>query len=352
MDANARAGAYGDMPADITAIMTRTRYAYGSWGLLEADTPGNPVLSYRANEMFIPGSSAKLFSVSAVWDTIGPDHRFTTPVHMTGSRTGPTVEGNLVLVGSGDLSLGGRTTADGGIAWTNFDHADANSIPGATLTPEDPLAGLAELADLVHASGITRIRGDVVIDDRLFTAHFEPTPTPVMINDNLIDLVATPTRPGQSASFSYRPAAASLVVDADVETVAVGEPSQLIITGSAPGRIKVTGTVTAGSPPQVNTVPITDPSSFARTVFIEALQKAGVQVDAPATGTNPAGLLPATRSYPSSSCVAAYVSPPYRDYARLILKVSHNRGGTDVTAVLDANEDVGEVAAALWQHAQ
>jgi D-alanyl-D-alanine carboxypeptidase/D-alanyl-D-alanine-endopeptidase (penicillin-binding protein 4) len=322
----APAGHGGALPADVTAIMGKAQYANGSWGLLETHAQGNPILSQRANEMFIPGSSAKLFSVSAVWSMLGPDHRFTTPVYVTGHRAGSTVDGNLVLVGSGDLSLGGRTTPAGGIAWTNFDHADANAIPGATLTPENPLAGILNLAAQVRAAGITRVRGNVLVDDRLFTADFDPQPTPVMINDNLIDLVATPTTPGRPASFSYRPAAASLTVDAHVRTVAAGRPSKLIFTGSAPGRIVVTGSVAAGSQPLINVAPITDPASFARTVFVEALRKAGVQVDAKATGTNPASQLPVSRSYPGSSRVAAYVSPPYRDYAKLILKVSHNLG--------------------------
>ena len=50
-----------------------------------------------------------------------------------------------------------------------FDHDDANALPGiATLTPEDPLAGLDDLAAQIAASGIRRVAGDVVIDDRLW----------------------------------------------------------------------------------------------------------------------------------------------------------------------------------------
>jgi serine-type D-Ala-D-Ala carboxypeptidase/endopeptidase (penicillin-binding protein 4) len=345
LSASMPAAGNGEIPADITAIMNKAQYAHSGWGLLETDPMGDPVVRHRANELFIPGSSAKLFSVSAVWDMLGPDHRFTTPVYMTGSRTGSAIEGNLVLVGSGDLSLGGRTTSDGGIAWTNFDHADANAIPGATLTAEDPLAGILDLAAQVRAAGITRIFGDVVIDDRLFTADFEPSPTPVMINDNLIDLVASPTTPGQPASFSYRPAATSLVVDAHVETVAAGQPSEVTFSGSAPGRIEVTGTVAAGTPSLVKVASISDPSSFARTVFIEALQKAGVRVDAAATGTNPVGQLPVSRSYPSSSRIAAYLSPPYRDYAQLILKVSHNLGANLGVCLLAAQAGSSDCSA-------
>jgi D-alanyl-D-alanine carboxypeptidase/D-alanyl-D-alanine-endopeptidase (penicillin-binding protein 4) len=313
------------LPPEITAIMDKPQYAHASWGLLERGPGGDVLRSQRPDEMFIPGSNAKVFSVSAVWNLLGPDHRFTTPVYAMGNRRGGMLKGDLVLVGTGDLSLGGRTTPQGGIDWTNFDHADANAVPGATLTPEDPLAGIKDLARQVRASGVTRVHGDVVIDDRLFSATFDPQPTPVMINDNLIDLVATPTAPGQPADFSYRPAAATLQVDANVMTVPAGGTSALQIAGQAPGRITVTGTVAAGTQPLVQVAPIADPAAFARTVFIEALRSEGVRVDAQASGENPANVLPST-PYPAAARVAAYVSPPYADYAKLILKVSHNLG--------------------------
>jgi serine-type D-Ala-D-Ala carboxypeptidase/endopeptidase (penicillin-binding protein 4) len=107
-------------------------------------------------------------------------------------------------------------------------------VPSAALAREPRLraAGILDLAAQVRAAGLTHIRGDVLIDDRLFTAHFDPKPTPVMINDNLIDLVATPTTPDEPASFSYRPTAASLTVDARVDTVAAGQPGALTVTGA------------------------------------------------------------------------------------------------------------------------
>jgi serine-type D-Ala-D-Ala carboxypeptidase/endopeptidase (penicillin-binding protein 4) len=178
----------------------------------------------------------------------------------------------------------------------------------------------------VRKAGIKRVRGDVVIDNRLFTADFDPQPIPVMINDDLIDLVATPTSAGRKATFFYRPHAAGLKVIAHVQTVAPGASTRLSITGAAPGRIVVTGTVAEGSPPFVQTAPIVDPAAFARTVFIQALRRAGVRVEAPTRGRNPAGELPTPASYHQRDRVAAYVSPPYAAYAKLILKVSHTLG--------------------------
>jgi hypothetical protein len=67
-------------------------------GLLEVDSASGRVKrSLRGAEMFLPGSSAKLFSVSAVWKILGPNTRFTTPVYILGGRKGERVEGDLVL---------------------------------------------------------------------------------------------------------------------------------------------------------------------------------------------------------------------------------------------------------------
>ena len=67
--------------------------------------------------------------------------------------------------------MGGRTKPDGTVDFTNLDHNDANGIPGATLTTEDPLTGLNELAAQVKAAGINTVSGDVIVDDRLWQPH-------------------------------------------------------------------------------------------------------------------------------------------------------------------------------------
>ena len=107
---------------------------------------------------------------------------------------------------------------------------------------------------------------------------------------------------------------------------ASGKPTAITIVGSAPGTITVTGTIAAGSATLVRVAPINDPATFARTAFIEALRAASVQIDAAATGKNPKKLLPSSSTYPDWSRVAVYVSLPYSEYAKLILKVSHHLG--------------------------
>lgn len=179
----------------ITSIMRKPDYRHAQWGLLQQNPKTGKVTQSRyADQFFIPGSTAKLFSVSGTWHTLGGGHRFVTPVYAVGQRRDATLKGDLDLVAQGDLTLGGRTRKDGTVAFTSIDHTYANDVPGATLTPQDPLAGLHHLAQQVRKSGIRRVDGDVVVDARLFRPDpaLDPVPTPLIINDNLIDLLTSP----------------------------------------------------------------------------------------------------------------------------------------------------------------
>ncbi|MDX3537316.1 D-alanyl-D-alanine carboxypeptidase/D-alanyl-D-alanine-endopeptidase [Streptomyces sp. MB09-01] len=319
----------GPLDPRITEIMRKPQYSHAQWGLLQTGPDdGRVVHSMFPGQFFIPGSTAKLISVSGPWQTLGADHRFVTPLYAVGDRNGATLTGDLDLAAQGDLTMGGRTRPDGTVAYTDLDHTYANDFPGATLTPENPLAGIDQLARQVRESGITRLDGDVIVDSRLFQPDpvLDPTPTPLIINDNLIDLMTTPgDEAGADARLDWRPKVAPYQVTSTVKTVAAGKPTAVTVTATDGGtRIRLSGTIAADAEPLLRTSPITDPAAFGRTALIEALGRAGVRVTADPAGPNPVARLP--RDYAGRPRVAAYTSPPYAQYAKLILKVSHNLG--------------------------
>ncbi len=326
----------GELPEAIAKIIDKPQYEHAGWGMFELNpATGRVAVDRRAGEMFLPGSTAKILSVSAAWQALGPDSKITTPVYTRGSRSGSRLDGDLILVGAGDVTFGGRTTADGTVEFTDPDHVDANFAPGAGLTPQNPLAGIISLAEQVRAAGITRVSGDVVVDDRLFASTWNPDPTPIMINDNTIDVTVRPgSVAGRPTSLSVRPLAATYTVQNTVQTVAAGQPTSLAISGSAPGQITITGTIAADADPTLRVAPITDPAAFGRTVFIEALAAKGVQVAARPTGANPVGLLPKSRKYPAADRIATFESPTFEQQARLIMKVSLNLGANLVVCLL------------------
>ena len=199
-------------------VMNKPEYANGQWALAVKDIDtGEQIIAYNDDLLFEPGSVVKTYSTGAAWQEFGPDSTVVTPVKRTGEVADGTLTGDLVLVGKGDLTMGGRTKPDGTVDFTNLDHNDANGIPGATLTTEDPLTGLNELAAQVKASGINAVSGDVIVDDRLWGPHILEKPIPpIIINQNVIDLTVTPGAEGQPATTEMWPVVAPWTVDTQV----------------------------------------------------------------------------------------------------------------------------------------
>ncbi|KQC04525.1 MAG: hypothetical protein APR53_10135 [Methanoculleus sp. SDB] len=332
-------------------VTGQSRYAYATWGISVVDPATGEVL-YAENpgNLFTAGSTTKCFTVAAALEMLGPGYRFTTPVFARGTiAPGGVLDGILILVASGDPTMGGRTLANGTIAFTNADHGDANALGGALLTPTDPLAGLDDLALQVRNVGITRVK-DVVIDDRLFeTAQLadENPVTPIIINDNLIDIIITPAAEGSPAMVAMRPETTVWTLDADVGTGAPGGEPGIVIYGDD-GTISVAGTVPADGGTEVRTFRPPDAASFARSLFIGALERAGVAVDAPPDGVNPAFLLPKPAASDMER-VAELVSPPFSENAKLILKVSQNLHANTLLGIMAAQRGYRTVQEGLAQ---
>ncbi|HEV3004415.1 MAG TPA: D-alanyl-D-alanine carboxypeptidase/D-alanyl-D-alanine-endopeptidase [Pirellulales bacterium] len=314
----------------IEAVTHGTPYQASHWGLLFVDLgTGETVYQRDADKLFAPASVTKLFSVATALDALGADYRFETPLYARGEVDEQgRLQGDLVLVASGDLSLGGRTDREGHIAFTNHDHVYAGSGETAEITLQDPLAGLDEIARQAAAI-IHHVQGDVLIDDRLFepaegTGSGPSRLTPIMVNDNLVDIIVTPAEPGQPAQVKWRPMTCALQVDAEVGTVAAGGRTQVDVSSPSAGRIVVRGQVTAGRKPLVRIHDVPEAAAFARALLIESLVRAGVTVEASALVANRPDRLPPPGEYQGLRRVALLISPPFSESAKLVLKVSHN----------------------------
>ncbi len=341
-----------DVPADIKAVLDKPLYKNSVWGLRVVDlSTGKELINLEPHCQFFIGSVRKVFSVGQLLNEVGPARRYNTPVYRKGeiNRAG-VLRGDLILVASGDLTMGGRTNPDGSVAITDYDHNEADSLGNALLTKPNPLAGYRALARQVAKSGVTEITGDVVIDDRLFQPfnfRGEFDVKPIFVNDDVVDLTINPTTPGDRASVVWRPVSAALGVDNDLVTSASGSDYTLALNPQEPACIgqpgctaEITGQLPLDYvPPLTNQFPlvqvfrITKPSNYARTIFIEALQAAGVTVDAAPVAENPVQLLPAKAWYPARTKLAELKGLPYSEDAKFILKVSYNIGA-DTSLVL------------------
>lgn len=347
-----------DLAASIAAVTDQPIYRHSRWGILvvDADT-GREVHARNPDQFFLPASTTKLYTCSAAMAILGADFRFETPVLRRGAIDGGTLRGDLILVASGDLTLGGRTLPDGSMAFTNKDHtySDATSRDAA-VTPTDPLAGLKDLARQVKSAGIDAVTGNVLVDDRLFdksrgTGSGPQILTPIIVNDNVIDVIVSPgTVIGQLARHTIRPDTATVHVDCQVRTVEDMGRADISVTGAGPGRIVVTGTIPRRSKPLVRILPVDDPTSFARALFIECLRSAGV--DVPASPLKDAvGDLPERSAVERLPRVAMFQSPPLSEAIKVTLKVSHNSYAGTLPLIVAARHGDRTLAAGLRQQA-
>ena len=354
-------------PADLTAelleIESDPKYAQSDWGYVVMDQETGEILASQApNRMFDAGSTMKTFAVSSALKAWGNDHTLSTPLYQQGTRNGATLDGNLVLVGGGDLTLGLRAEPDGGLSYENLpelNHSYATvGLPGAVEPKGDPLGVLDQMAAAVKAAGITEVKGDVVVDDRLFTPWESPDGliSPIWVNENLIDIEVTPGAGANDAtSIDWRPKTATYTVENQTKTVASDGNTALKVEEPTPGKLVITGTVQAGQSPTLMVKEIDDPAAFARTALIEALQRAGVTVTASPTGANPAEKLPAKDSYAAGDKVFDHVSTELSDYITLIMKVSYNRGAdlmACLAAVKKGSDDCEQGMVAMVETAQ
>lgn len=327
----------------IEAVFDKPEFKRAHWGALVVDAKtGDTVYEKEPDKFFTPASVTKLFTCGAALVEFGADFQFETPVFARGDAQKGVLRGDLILRGSGDPSFGGRNTKGGKLAFADYDHTYANSgLMESELTDTDPLAALDDLAAQVKAAGITEVLGEVLVDDRLFararsTGSGPDLASAVMVNDNVIDVKIVPgAKAGDPATVSTRPATATVTVDAQVDTSDKLAGVSVTLSMVGPGQYTVRGKVPANGTPVVRILPVEDPSVFARSLFVEALRRAGVKVAA-AVARPARGDLPTAAEYKELTRVALFTSAPLGEVLKVTLKTSHNLYATALPCLLAA----------------
>jgi D-alanyl-D-alanine carboxypeptidase/D-alanyl-D-alanine-endopeptidase (penicillin-binding protein 4) len=153
-----------------------------------------PLLSHLAAQPMNPASTMKLVTTFAALELLGPDYRWKTEAYADGSIAGATLDGNLVLKGYGDPKI----------------------------TIEQFQALIASL----RATGLTTIRGDLVLDRTYFApAPHDPAafdaeplkpynvgPDALLVNFKSVRFLFAPNAPGNAVSVSIEPPLAGITL--------------------------------------------------------------------------------------------------------------------------------------------
>jgi D-alanyl-D-alanine carboxypeptidase/D-alanyl-D-alanine-endopeptidase (penicillin-binding protein 4) len=227
---------------------------------------------------------------------------------------------------------------NGTLAFENEDHAYDGS-PETKAVPGDPLLVLRDLARHVKAAGISEIDGNVLVDTSLFPDSVEDGTgthiSPIVVNDNIIDVVVTPgARAGEPVTIAVSPATSyvSFVNHASTATAKTSATFAFADDTVKPDGshvVTLTGSQPAGAP-ILYAYRVAEPKRFAELAFARALGEAGVRVVSPAAdGSSPGPAAPTVSPspaapYSAAMLVARHVSPPVTEDTYVTLKVSQN----------------------------
>lgn len=337
------AGSLAAQPAPhkrIQQVMDRPEFTHASWGTEFYDLQSRKtVYATNRERLFVPGSTTKLVTTGTAFATLGAAHQFHTRMYRTGPVRDGIVQGDLILVASGDPNLTRWQHPQGAYAFVDQDH----SYGGPPL-PGDPLFSLREMALHVAHRGIRGATGQVLVDASLFREGMRELGTrivmsPVIINDNVIDIVVTPgARAGEPAAVTVSPQTAHLTVQANLTTVDSGTAAMVRTVEDSTDKdhrtLVITGQVPVG-PPANRRWPVPVPSRFGEILLAEVLNDAGIRV-IPRLATRTPDWTQLARTYTDSMVVAEHVSLPFAAAARVILKTSQNLHASSMPLVLGA----------------
>jgi PBP4 family serine-type D-alanyl-D-alanine carboxypeptidase len=350
------------MSGKVTQIISSPLYRHSRWGVEFYSLDEKRILfSRNEDDFFYPASTAKLLTIGTAFALLGADYRFHTRVYRTGPiDTGGILKGNIVLVASGDPNLDSRIQPDDTLAFENEDHTYAVA-PGAAAVPGDPMVVFKQIANQVAQHGITRITGRVMIDVNLFPEGAQESGmvvSPIVVNDNVIDVVVRPGPEGSPAILKISPQTSYVHFINRTTTVLPGAKDTFhwaddTVDARGTHVVTVVGDVPQGEEPTLHIYGVPEPSEFAAIALTECLREKGIAVDA-GIQRHRANSKRLAISYSADTLVAEHVSPPLSETGKVILKVSQNLHAHMMPyilgAVVDGNHDTSEQAGFDLEH--
>lgn len=275
---------------------------------------GKTIYHRNDDRLLLPASNMKLLTSALALQRLGPDYKFTTKLLLAPS-------GDLVLLGSGDPSISGRVFP--------YDK-DAPAGPG--------LRAIEDLADQAVKSGIARIDGDIVGDDRLYPwAPYAPSWTqddalresgaPVSaltLDENVLTLVIRPgEHPGDLAHIALDPALEYYAIDNRIATVGANAgPRIRIARANGSRQVELWGSIPASGEAIRETLAIDDPALYAACALYDALTRRGIAISGRPRARHRATFQDDEPS--AGNVIASRESPPLENLLQVMDKVSQN----------------------------
>jgi D-alanyl-D-alanine carboxypeptidase/D-alanyl-D-alanine-endopeptidase (penicillin-binding protein 4) len=299
--------------ADLTALVDRPPANVGIWAaLVRSLETDEPLFAINEKTPLMPASTMKIVTLAVAAEKLGWDYVYDTKLVTSAPVEAGTLNGDLVIVGSGDPS----------ISWRD------------DVAPKLLDAWVRQ----VQAAGIRRVEGRIVGDDRVFDAEglgkgwmwddlasaFAAPVSGLQFNEDVADVAF---RPGPAIGAPILIDVAASYSGLAFRNLAITGPSgsDAAIDGKrdpGSGTVIVTGSLPLGGREIVRRIPVVKPAAYFAGAVRAALIAKGVSVAGPAVALDEA--IPSVDADHAPRIVAAHTSPPLSALAATLMKISDN----------------------------
>lgn len=291
----------------IDAYLAQPRFAHAQWGIdVISLENGHTLYRHEADALFLPASNAKLYTSALALQTLGADARFSTTLYATSTpRASGTLQGDLILYGGGDPSLG---------------------------DPEASRDWADRFAEALAARGVRRIRGNLIADDTYFAGPLFGSGWEALDlqTDYGAQAGALGTRDNVVRVKVARDGArcCSITLDPDhsgmrVVNLTGGAVPLSLYRPPGSGVLYATGSLRANQPHGNYRLSVPDGALFAGNLLRDALERHGIALEGNVRALHWPETDPALADHPVE--IASIASPPISQLLVHMLKHSDNR---------------------------
>ena len=239
--------------------------------VVEALTDQRALFALNEHLPLTPASNTKLYTTAAALEGLSAEFRYQTRLAVRGERNGPLVNGDLVVLGSGDPTISGG------------------------LGEEGIMGDMKQWIGEIKAKGIAMVSGHLVGDESLFDQYtlcpgctwddesktFAAHSGALSCNQNCISVVLEPgERDGDQAEVCLLPDTGYVAVANESQTSGKKKPKPYLTVERVheSNVIEVKGQFPRRAQKKVVGVTVEDPAGYFVTVLAEAMEAAGITI--------------------------------------------------------------------------
>jgi D-alanyl-D-alanine carboxypeptidase/D-alanyl-D-alanine-endopeptidase (penicillin-binding protein 4) len=298
---------------DLNAILAADPLARGHWGVVVRSLKsGETLYAINSHKLMMPASALKVVTLAAAAERLGWDFSYETAIRAVGTVESGVLNGDLLVVGSGDPSV----------------------------TEDTAPALFAHWAERLKASGISTVAGRIIGDDNAFEDEplgmgwsWDDLPEAyaagigaLQFNENMARVIVAPgASVGMPASVTIEPDVAGLAIHSSLTTSDAQTPGMVRLRRGAGSRdLEVRGSLPIGNPVATRLVSVDNPTMYFVAALKKALVASGIQVWGRAVDIDEIGNAPAKDA---GVLVVSHRSPPLAALALRLMKNSQNQYG-------------------------